>query len=199
MERPTSLWASIVRTYTVCLIFGFIEMQLSTLHILIDIGLVSLLASSLSPSLRRLSFMDLKVGDCSTLSHIFTKFASALFSIGVVGWLFPNTDDIYIAGGFFAKALASITPTVLSPSASYAFSNNTDHTLEAGLWLTSSRSVLMVTNIQHNTATMAIDMKGMDERWNKIFESGSGSSLKQEGRGYSVTLTGYNTVIYVAK
>lgn len=125
--------------------------------------------------------------------------------LGLTAWILPNNDEIFLAGGEFAKLLTSLTPIILSSSTSYKFSTNPAHTLEAGLWNTPERqakSVLMVVNVHNSTATITVDTRTMHSGeigWEKVFESGSGAKLQMGYFGKSkVTLNAFGTVVYTS-
>lgn len=86
---------------------------------------------------------------------------------------------------------------MLSPIATYAFSTNPDHTLEAGLWMTPSDRVLLVTNIQNSTASITVKIAGYPN-WKLAFESGSEANFEEAFGGATVTLQAFGTVVYMS-
>ena len=120
----------------------------------------------------------------------------------MTAWIFPNTNYIYGSGGAFGKILAGITPQILAPDTTFTFSNNSAHTVEAGLWTVPGRRILMVANLQGSTASIDLELpmrKYSHAGWEQIFESGSGASFEEAGAETArVTLNGFGTVIYVS-
>lgn len=122
--------------------------------------------------------------------------------IGLTAWILPTTNDIYESGGAFGKSLATITSEILAPETAFVFSNNSAHTVEAGLWTVPGGRILMAVNIQGSTASIGLHLpmaKYSHVGWDQRFASGSVANFEEAGAEMArLTLSGFGTVIYVS-